>query len=113
MVALSDALVLMHPFDDQSLEVFETKAKVMRSFLLSAVAVTTVLASAAIVMSSDTNAATRHPRHRVYAMPYVSQAPAAAFNTFHAPGVGVYTPRGEVNPISGTPRWHGEGGPGS
>lgn len=80
----------------------------MRTFLLSAIAATTVLASAAIGMSTDANAATRRPQHR--AQPIVRQDPFGSFNTLGAPGVSPYQGRRDVNPISGTPRWNAAGG---
>ena len=81
----------------------------MRTFLLSAIAATTVLASAAIGLSSDANAASRRPQHRTQPAPVVQQDPYRPVNTF-APGVGSYDGRRNVNPISGTPRWNAAGG---
>ncbi len=82
----------------------------MRKFLLSAVAAATVLAFAAIGLSTDANAAARHPHYRTPAAPVVRQDPSGSFNTFGAPGVSPYQGRRDVNPISGTPRWNAAGG---
>jgi hypothetical protein len=82
----------------------------MRTFLLSTVAATTVLASAAIGLSTDANAATRRPQHRAHPAPIVRQDPYGSFNMFGAPGVSPYQGRRDVNPISGTPRWNAAGG---
>jgi hypothetical protein len=89
----------------------ETQAKVqtMRTFLLSAIAASTVLASTAIGLSSDANAASRHAQRRVQPAPIVRQDPYGSFNTF-APGVSAFDTRRNVNPISGTPRWNAAGG---
>ena len=89
----------------------ETQAKVqtMRTFLVSAIAATTVLASAAIGLSSDANAASRHAQRRAQPAPIVRQDPYGSFNTF-APGVSALDTRRNVNPISGTPRWNAAGG---
>jgi hypothetical protein len=92
------------------IEEAQTKAQVMRTFLLSAIAVTSVLASAAIGLSTDANAATRRAQQqRTQPAPFVRPDPYGPFNTF-APGVGVYDTRRNVNPISGTPRWNAAGG---
>jgi hypothetical protein len=91
----------------------ETQAKVqtMRTFLVSAVAVATVLASTAIGLSTDANAATRRVhQQRNQPVPIIRQDPAGSFNTFGAPGVSPYQGRRDVNPISGTPRWNAAGG---
>lgn len=81
----------------------------MRTFMLSAIAATTVLASAAIGLSSDANAASRRPQHRTQPAPIVRQDPYGPFNTF-GPGVRQVDTRRNVNPISGTPRWNAAGG---
>ena len=83
----------------------------MRSFLLSAIAVT-VLASSAIALSADADAATtRRPQHRAATPPIVRQVdPYSAYNTFGAPGFDAFHTQRNVNPISGTPRWNAAGG---
>ncbi len=81
----------------------------MRTLLFLAIAATTVLASAAIGLSTDANAASRHPQRRAPAPPIVHHDPYGSFNTF-GPGVDVFHGRRDVNPISGTPRWNAAGG---
>jgi len=81
----------------------------MRTFLLSAIAATAVLASTAIGMSTDANAASRHSQSRTHAVPNV-RSPSSSFNTFDPPSISVTPGRRDVNPISGTPRWNAAGG---
>jgi hypothetical protein len=82
----------------------------MRTFLFSAVAATAVLISAAIGLSTDANAVSRHTQHRAPAPPTVRQDPYGGYNMLGAPGVSPYQGRRDVNPISGTPRWNAAGG---
>jgi len=88
------------------------KALTLRTFLLSAIAATCVLASTTIGLSTDATAATRRPHHqqRSQQLPVIRQDPYRSFNTFGAPGVSPYQGRRDVNPISGTPRWNAAGG---
>jgi hypothetical protein len=82
----------------------------MRPFLLSAIATATVIASTAVGLSTDANAASRrHYRQAPVADPVVRQAPSGPYDTF-APSVSPYQGRRDVNPISGTPRWNAAGG---
>ena len=81
----------------------------MRTFLVSAVAATTVLTTVAIGMATDANAASRRTQHRASAPPIVRQDPYGGYNML-APGVSPYQGRRDVNPISGTPRWNAAGG---
>jgi len=81
----------------------------MRSFLLSAIAVT-VLASSAVALSTAADAATRRPQHRAATPPIVRQDPYSAYNTFGAPGADAFHTQRNVHPISGTPRWNAAGG---
>lgn len=82
----------------------------MRTLLFS-VAATAVLASAAVGLSSDANAASRHPRYRTPApAPIVRQDPYGAYNALGAPGISPYQGRRDVHPLSGTPRWNAAGG---
>ena len=81
----------------------------MRTFLVSAIAATTVLASTALGLSNDANAASRRAQRRAQPAPIVRQDPYRAFNTF-GPGVRQVDTRRNVNPISGTPRWNAAGG---
>jgi hypothetical protein len=86
------------------------ESQTMRTFLLSAIAATAALATAAIGLSTDASAASRRPQHRAPAPAIVRQAPYGAYNTLGAPGVSPYQGRRDVNPISGTPRWNAAGG---
>lgn len=61
----------------------------MRSLLLSALAATTVLATTAIGLSTDANAAARRPHHRTHIVPYVRQDPSGSFNALGTPGFAV------------------------
>ena len=67
----------------------------MRSFFLSALAATAVLAATATGLSTSANAASRH-HYRVHddraAVPYVGHSSFGSFNT--------YVPRGLVAPIA-------------
>jgi hypothetical protein len=87
----------------------QTRVQTMRTSLLSAIAATAVLASTAIGLSSDANAASRHAQRHAQPTPIVREDPYGSFNTF-APGVSAYDTRRNVNPISGTPRWNAAGG---
>jgi hypothetical protein len=82
----------------------------MRTFVLSALATTAVLASATLGMSTAANAASRHPRYRTQPAPIVRQNPYRTYDMLGAPGVSPYQGRRDVNPISGTPRWNAAGG---
>jgi len=82
----------------------------MRTFLFSAVAATTMLATATIGLATDANAAKRRPQYRAPAPPIVRQDPYGGYNMLGAPGVSPYQGRRDVNPISGTPRWNAAGG---
>ncbi len=82
----------------------------MRIFVFSALAAATVLASTTLGMSTDANAATRHPHYRTQPAPIVRQNPYRSYNMIGSPGVSPYQGRHDVNPISGTPRWNAAGG---
>ena len=59
----------------------------MRSLLLSALAVTAVVAVSSVGLVTDASAATRHAHHRAHVAPAMRQDPAGAFNQFVAPAI--------------------------
>jgi hypothetical protein len=59
----------------------------MRSLLVSAFATTAVLASAAIILPADANAAARHPHHRARVVTHVRPDPYRSFNMVDPPVV--------------------------
>lgn len=59
----------------------------MRSFLLAALAATTVIAATSVGLTTDASAAARRPHHHARVAPDVRQDPSGAFNQFTAPSV--------------------------
>lgn len=77
----------------------------MRTPLLAILGATLILDTAAMALSTDASAATRRSRSTT------QTAPVPVVNQ-NDPYFSYDTGRRDVHPSSGTPRWHGNGGPG-
>jgi len=90
----------------------QLKAKLMRTFLFSAIAASAVVATTVFGLSTDANAAKRKaspPQQPAPLIHHHHRDPYGVHGSF-GPGVDTFHGRRDVHPVSGTPRWNAAGG---